>query len=281
MPYCSKCSGRASLLAPASMRHENVRLRGNERSNARAIDAREGAQLDRRRRDRRAGVTGADDRRGFALFHQIDRAADGGILFPPNGLRRRRRSSRPPGWNGRSRPGDRCSCVSSVRPRSAGVADEEKFVDLRILAQGEDRAANQIRRPEIAAHGVESDLHRGANVRFSARECKMKKVGVESVSGRGEEAASRLSSTGRTPQFSRLDRQHLAALVISAGRTGGVRCDGAAALRAFVELRRLPAVRRLARAQAHLRGFAFRDSHMSRLGKQEFRKRQLSLLGSL
>lgn len=48
-----------------------------------------------------------------------------------------------------------------------------------------------------------------------------------------------------------------------------MRGDRAPALRAFIELRRLPAVRRLARAQAHLRSFAFGNSHK---GKQESRK---------
>jgi hypothetical protein len=44
------------------------------------------------------------------------------------------------------------------------IANEEEFVDLRILPQSEDRAADEIRRPEVAAHGVESDFHREANL---------------------------------------------------------------------------------------------------------------------
>ena len=51
-----------------------------------------------------------------------------------------------------------------------------------------------------------------------------------------------------------------------------MRRDGAAALRALVQLRRLPAMRRLARAQAHLRSFAFWNSHKSgtrKAGNQE------------
>ena len=76
--------------------------------------------------------------------------------------------------------------------------------------------------------------------------------------------------------LTRFDRQDLAALVIAAGRAGGVRSDRAAALRAFIELRRLPAMRCLARAQAHLRGFAFWNSHKSGSGKQEIRKRQMA-----
>jgi hypothetical protein len=78
------------------------------------------------------------------------------------------------------------------------------------------------------------------------------------------------------PSLGAFDREHLPPFVITAGRTGGVRLHGAAALRAFVELRRLPAMRRLPRAQAHLRSFAFWDSHTSGLGKQEIGKRQLA-----
>src|SRR5437588_8552082 len=55
--------------------------------------------------------------------------------------------------------------------------------------------------------------------------------------------------------------QHLPPFVITARWAGGVRGDGAPALGAFIKLRRLPAVRRLARAQAHLRSFTFRNSH--------------------
>ena len=53
------------------------------------------------------------------------------------------------------------------------VADEEKLVDLRILAQRQDCAADEVRRPEIATHGVQSDFHRVANLRFSVGECKV------------------------------------------------------------------------------------------------------------
>jgi len=60
---------------------------------------------------------------------------------------------------------------------------------------------------------------------------------------------------------SRFDGQHLPATVIAALRAGGVRRDAAAALAAFAQLAGVPAVCGLARAQAHLRGFAFWDSH--------------------
>jgi len=71
------------------------------------------------------------------------------------------------------------------------------------------------------------------------------------------------------------DRHNLAAFVIAAGRTNGVACDGAAALRTLAKLRPMPAVRRFARAQPHLRRFTFWDSHLSGLGKQENRKTQM------
>src|SRR2546423_2245009 len=77
----------------------------------------------------------------------------------------------------------------------------------------------------------------------------------------------------RAPALSS-DRQYLPAFIISAGGTSDVRWDGAAALRAFVEVRRLPAMRSLARAQAHLRSFAFWNSHKSESGKQEIEIRQ-------
>ena len=65
-------------------------------------------------------------------------------------------------------------CFFSSASICAGVADEEEFVDLWIFAQRHDCTADEVRRPEIAAHGVQSDLHRGANLRFSAIECKTK-----------------------------------------------------------------------------------------------------------
>ena len=60
-------------------------------------------------------------------------------------------------------------------------------------------------------------------------------------------------------------RQNLATLVITTRRTGGVPTYTGAALRALGKLWSMPAVRRLAGAQAHLRGFAFWNSHKIRL----------------
>ena len=60
-------------------------------------------------------------------------------------------------------------------------------------------------------------------------------------------------------------RQDLATLVIAARRTGGVPTHAVAALRALGKLRSMPAVGRLAGAQAHFGGFAFWNSHKIRL----------------
>jgi hypothetical protein len=60
---------------------------------------------------------------------------------------------------------------------------------------------------------------------------------------------------------SRFDGQHLPAAIIPARWAGGVGRDPAPALAAFAQLAGVPAVGGLARAQAHLRGFAFWDSH--------------------
>jgi hypothetical protein len=57
------------------------------------------------------------------------------------------------------------------------------------------------------------------------------------------------------------NRQNLPPFIIAAGGTGHMGRDRAAALTAFAQLSRMPAVRRFARAQPHLRGFAFWNSH--------------------
>jgi hypothetical protein len=49
-----------------------------------------------------------------------------------------------------------------------------------------------------------------------------------------------------------VERQHLSATIIPARRAGDVRRHAASALRAFVELRGVPAVGCLPRAQSHL-----------------------------
>ncbi len=54
-----------------------------------------------------------------------------------------------------------------------------------------------------------------------------------------------------------------------------MRSDRASALGAFIQLRGHPAMRGLARAQAHLGGFAFWNSHTSGLGKQEISETQI------
>src|SRR5450432_3705633 len=98
--------------------------------------------------------------------------------------------------------------------------------------------------------------------------CDFRLANAKSKSG------SAFSHSEEPRQLAGVDRQYLAAFVISTGRAGGVRWNGAPALRALVELRRLPAMRRFASAQPHLRSFAFWDSHKSGSGKQGFEKKQ-------
>jgi len=69
------------------------------------------------------------------------------------------------------------------------------------------------------------------------------------------------SPSGRRLQLLAFQRQDLAAAVIAARWTGDVRGHATPALRAFVELRSVPAVCRFPRAQSHLWCFAFWDSH--------------------
>jgi hypothetical protein len=58
-------------------------------------------------------------------------------------------------------------------------------------------------------------------------------------------------------------RQNLATLVITTRRTGGVPTHTGTALRTLGKLWSMPAVRRLAGAQAHFGGFTFWNSHKS------------------
>jgi len=67
----------------------------------------------------------------------------------------------------------------------------------------------------------------------------------------------------------RANTEHLPASIITAGWTNRMRRHGAAALRAFAELRRMPAIRGFTRAQSHLRGSTFWDAHIERLTKAE------------
>src|SRR5207302_565985 len=54
------------------------------------------------------------------------------------------------------------------------VANEEKLFDVRILAQRHDCSGDKIRRPEIAAHRIQGDLHGIEILRALAALCKMK-----------------------------------------------------------------------------------------------------------
>lgn len=72
----------------------------------------------------------------------------------------------------------------------------------------------------------------------------------------------------------RADGQNLASFIVPARSARSVRSHAASALGTFIQLWRLPAVRGLARAKAHLGCFAFRNSHTSGSQKQEIMERQ-------
>ena len=153
---------------------KDVRFGGKNGGYARTIDSRQGAQFDRRRGDGGAGVARADNRRRFSFFDQVHGTADGRVFLAPDGFDRAIRH-----LDNLGRMHDLDSAVVAFVLLQLGfdlrgVADEEEFVDLRIFAQRHDCAADEVRRPEIAAHGVQSDFHRGANLRFSVLECKTK-----------------------------------------------------------------------------------------------------------
>jgi hypothetical protein len=72
------------------------------------------------------------------------------------------------------------------------------------------------------------------------------------------------------------DAYYLSPFVIPTRWADRVSRYAAAALRALVQLRCMPAMAGFARAQSHLRRFAFWDSHGGRIGKQELAKRQIA-----
>jgi len=82
--------------------------------------------------------------------------------------------------------------------------------------------------------------------------------------------------TERRLQLFAFEGQHLPPAVVTAWRAGDVRRDGTSALWTFVQLRRVPAVRRFACAQPHLRCFAFWNSHGRRLRKHPSSEKQVA-----
>jgi hypothetical protein len=76
------------------------------------------------------------------------------------------------------------------------------------------------------------------------------------------------------PKLFPLYRQHLSPAIITAARASGMRHYRAPALRTLIQVRGMPAVRRLPRPQPHFRSFPFRDSHVWALPKQQIAERQ-------
>jgi hypothetical protein len=54
------------------------------------------------------------------------------------------------------------------------VPDEKEPRNMGILFQRHDRAADNIRRAEIASHRIQRDFHRSGILRISGDECKIK-----------------------------------------------------------------------------------------------------------
>src|SRR5690242_5104703 len=110
-----------------------------------------------------------------------------------------------------------------------GVSDQIEFSNLLVIAQRHNGAGNEVRRAKITAHRVEGDLHRFETLRTLAAKCNL---------------------------FA-LKRKHLPSAVVTTRWAGHVRGNSASTLWTFVQMRRMPAVCRLARAQSHLGCFAF------------------------
>src|SRR5439155_24628906 len=110
--------------------------------------------------------------------------------------------------------------------------------DLFVIAQRHNGAGNEVRRAKITAHRVEGDLHRCETLRAKTIDCKAKFVAASLRKAWLEPT----SPTGRRLQLLTFQRQHLSPAVIAARRTADVRRHATPALRAFVELRGVPAV---------------------------------------
>jgi hypothetical protein len=76
------------------------------------------------------------------------------------------------------------------------------------------------------------------------------------------------------PKLFPLYRQHLSPAIITAARANGMGHYRTPALRTLIQGRGVPAVRRLPRPQPHFRSFAFRDSHVWALPKQQISEKQ-------
>ena len=107
------------------------------------------------------------------------------------------------------------------------VANENQL-DIGKITQGLNGARDRILRGKVPSHGVEGDFHPGIKV---------------------------------PAELFGADRKNLPFIVVTASWASDMAWNGHSALRAFAEFRGLPAVGRFAGAQAHLRGFAFGNSH--------------------
>ena len=217
---------------------ENVRFGGNDGRDAGTIDSRRRAQFDRGRGDGRTGVARADDGGRLRLFTRSTARLTDGIFLPPDGFDRAVASSSTT-W---------VECTISIR-RSlhlcffssasiCGVSPTRKSLSICGYSRSAMTAPrDEIWWPEIAAHGVQSDFHRArqsaiferANAR---RETRMKRESMRRCSAEagltGFEPKSGTDTLGCERLRLLRPSSTCAALVIPAGRAGGMR-DGHAA----------------------------------------------------
>src|SRR6476660_4876584 len=129
-----------------------------------------------------------------------------------------------------------------------GVSDQVELLDLFIITQRHNGAGNEVRRAKVTAHRIEGDLHRCETLRGETIDCKAKFV----AASLREAWLEPTSPTGQWLPLLAFQRHDLPPAIIAARWAGDVRWHATPALRAFVELRGVPAVCRFPRAQSHL-----------------------------
>ena len=149
--------------------HAKVGLGGQQRRDARAVDTLERTQLDRCRGDGGARVPRADHRVGLTVFHQIDGAGNGGIFLAADALDRGLRHFYHLRGVDDFDPRVVAIVLVEFRANAVVVADEEKFLELGELAQGQHCSGHTGLRSVVAAHGIERNPHKPGGRRVRPR----------------------------------------------------------------------------------------------------------------
>ena len=102
------------------------------------------------------------------------------------------------------------------------VAHEKKPGDVRIGAQRHNCAGNKVRRTKIATHGVKRDSHRVGKFANLPQRMQNEKFNVGAALAPRQDNGKRIGALRPLPHLLRFDGEDLPALVIAAGRTGGV-----------------------------------------------------------